>query len=404
MIPLEVPLELARRLAITKQRLAGPPPTPNADGIVELAVQLGCLQIDPIRVVEHPQYLIPWSRLGHYEHAELDKAMWEEKRLFHYWAHAASLVPTSDYPIHQVMMRRYPAMYWSVHHERLVAFLDANKTLRRHILLQLRKKGPLRTSDFKDLAVKSYKSSGWNTDRNVDRMLDYLWTKGKVMIVGRTGQQRVWDLAERWFPEWTPTERLSLQQSTRLAIERSVKAMGIAMKKQIWQYFTRWRYHDLPAALEELERKGILVRVDVPGVRGEWHMHRDDLELFEKLREGQWEPRTTLLSPFDPLIADRTRTKVMWGFDYAIEIYVPKHKRKYGYYVLPILIGDTLVGRLDPVMDRKSGILTINNIWREAGTPNDRATGEAITGAIEELAVFVGAQRVDYAARPRPRR
>lgn len=364
---------------------------------MQLAVELGCLQIDPIRVVEHPQYLIPWSRLGHYAHAELDKALWKDKTLFHYWAHAASLVPTVDYPIHQVMMRRYPSMYWSVSYERMNRFLDANKALKRHILGQLRKNGPLRTSDFTDLSVVGYKSSGWNTDRNVDRMLDYLWTKGKVMIVGRTGQQRVWDLAERWFPDWTPTDRMTYQQQTRFAIERSVKAMGIAMKKQIWQYFTRWRYHELPETLKRMEKSGALIPVVVPGVKGAWHIHPEDVELLEKLRAGAWEPRpATLLSPFDPLIADRARVKLMWGFDYSIEIYVPKDKRKFGYYVLPILMGDRLIGRVDPAMDRKTGVLTINGIWAEPDAPKDKMTGKTVAKAVEDLGRFLGADEIKY--------
>src|SRR5687767_6984212 len=100
---LEIPLDLARRLTITKQRLAGPKLPANAKGIVDVALDIGCLQIDPIRVVEQPQYLIPWSRVGYYKHAVLDKALYEDRTLFHFWAHAASLVPTMDYPIHQVM-------------------------------------------------------------------------------------------------------------------------------------------------------------------------------------------------------------------------------------------------------------------------------------------------------------
>ena len=287
-------------------------------------------------------------------------------------------------------------MYWSVGYDRLMKFLEANKALKRHILSQLRKKGPLRTSDFQDLSVMTFKSSGWNTDRNVDRMLDYLWTKGQVMIVGRAGQQRVWDLAERWLPDWTPTDRISIQQQTRQSVQRSVKAMGIAMKKQIWQYFTRWRYEDLPEVLKELERKGVLIPVVVPGVKGAWHMHPDDLELLESLQKGDWEPRTTLLSPFDPLIADRSRTKLMWGFDFAIEIYVPKDKRKFGYYVLPILHGDQLIGRIDPTMDRKTGILTVNSIYAEATAPTTKLMGKAVARSIEDLAKFLGATKINY--------
>ena len=362
---------------------------------MRLAKELGCLQIDPIRVVEHPQYLIAWSRVGHYEHAELDKALWEEKRLFHYWAHAASLVPTDDYPIHQVMMRRYPSMT-SVHHTRLMDYLEQNKRLRRHILLQLRKHGPLRTSDFEDLSEKNYESTGWNVNRNVDRMLDYLWTKGKVMISGRAGMQRVWDLAERWLPDWTPRETLTVQQSTRLAIERSIRALGMAESKDIWQYFTRWRYKDLPVALADLQRRKVIVPATIEGLKGSWFVHTEDLPQLETLEQGGWEPRITLLSPFDPLIADRKRLKKLWGFDYSIEIYVPKDKRKYGYYVLPILMGDRLIGRVDPVMDRKAGVLTINGIWAEKDAPKDKVTARAVAQAIQDLGRFLGATKINY--------
>lgn len=354
------------------------------------------MQIDPIRVVEHPHYLIPWSRLGHYERAELDKALWEDKRLFHYWAHAASLVPTSDYPIHQVMMRRYPSRRESVHHGRLLEFLEKNTTLRRHILLQLRKRGPLKTSDFQDLAVKNYESTGWNVDRNVDRMLDYLWTKGKLMIAGRAGLQRIWDLAERWFPDWTPKERLSVQQGTRRATERSIRALGLASRAEIWQYFTRWRYEDLPAVLAEFERTKTIVPVKLEGFKDKWFVHTEDLELLEVLQRAAWEPRTTLLSPFDPLIADRKRLKKLWDFDFGIEIYVPKDKRKYGYYVLPILHGDQLIGRIDPTMDRKTGVLTLNAVYAEPTAPKDRLTGKAVATAIEDLATWLGATKIVY--------
>lgn len=326
----------------------------------------------------------------------MDKLLWDEKRLFHYWAHAASLVPTNDYPIHQVMMRRYPSMT-SVYHDRLVDFLEHNQTLKRHILLQLRRKGPLRTSDFEDLAVKNYKSGGWNTDRNVDRMLDYLWTKGRVMIAGRAGMQRVWDLSERWFPDWTPRGSLTIQESTKRATLRAIKALGVATARHVRLHFTRGRYKDLPQVLAEFKRKKTIVPVVVPELGADWYVHSDDLQLIEDLRGGHWEPRTTLLSPFDNLICDRIRTKQMWDFDYTIEIYVPKAKRKYGYYVLPILLGDRLIGRIDALMDRKTGTLTINGIWAESDAPDDRPTGNAVATVVDELAKFLGASDMRYA-------
>ena len=283
----------------------------------------------------------------------------------------------------------------SVHHERLIEYLEQNKALRRHILIQLRKRGPLRTSDFQDLAVKNYESTGWNVNRNVDRMLDYLWTKGKVMIAGRSGLQRVWDLAERWLPDWTPKETLTVQQSTRRAVQRSIRALGVAEAKDVWQYFTRWRYKDLPTVIAELQRKKVILPVTIEGLKGSWYVHTEDLEQLEGLRRG-FEGRTTLLSPFDPLIADRKRLKKLWSFDYAIEIYVPKDKRKYGYYVLPILMGDKLIGRIDPAMDRKTGVLTIKGIWTEPTAPKDKVTGQAVAQAVEDLGEFLGATRITY--------
>jgi uncharacterized protein YcaQ len=294
------------------------------------------------------------------------------------------------------MMRRFPSRRQSVQYGRYLTFLEKNSALRRHILRQLRTRGPLKTSDFQDLSVTNYESTGWNVDRNVDRMLDYLWTKGKLMIVGRAGQQRVWDLAERWFPEWLPAERLSVQRATRRATERSIRALGVASKSEIWQYFTRWRYEDLPVVLAEFERKKKIFPVKIEGLKDKWFVHVDDLEHLEAIRNGAWEPRTTLLSPFDPLIADRKRLKKLWDFDFGIEIYVPKEKRKYGYYVLPILHGDQLIGRIDPTMDRKTNTLTINGVWTEPSAPKDKLTGTAVAQSVQDLAKFLGAKKINY--------
>lgn len=127
---------------------------------------------------------------------------------------------------------------------------------------------------------------------------------------------------------------------------------------------------------------------------GPWHVHTDDLPHLERLEAGDWQPRTTLLSPFDNLICDRARTEQLFGFRYRIEIYVPAAKHEYGYYVLPILHGDRLIGRLDPRMDRQTGTLHINAVWLEAGAPDDGATTDAVTAAIEQLAEFLGAEQV----------
>jgi hypothetical protein len=167
--------------------------------------------------------------------------------------------------------------------------------------------------------------------------------------------------------------------------------------------FVRSRYKGLPSVLKELEAEGRIVRVEVKGEeaegknwRGPWYIHADDLAQLESLRSSDWEGRTTLLSPFDNLICDRLRTELLFDFEFRVEIYVPKEKRQYGYYVLPILHGDRLIGRMDPTMDRKANRLNINAVYAEPGAPATHSTGRAVAAAVQELATFLGAKEIAY--------
>jgi len=152
--------------------------------------------------------------------------------------------------------------------------------------------------------------------------------------------------------------------------------------------------------LAELERTKTIIPVSISNGSttwpGQWYIHAEDLPLLERLQAGEWQPRTTLLSPFDNLIIDRDRTELMWDFYFRIEIYVPKAKREYGYYVLPILHGDRFVGRIDPKMDRKSGTLHVNAVYAEPDAPQDKSTGQAVAQAIAELAQFLQAKKINY--------
>jgi uncharacterized protein len=185
----------------------------------------------------------------------------------------------------------------------------------------------------------------------------------------------------------------------RWAAEISLRALGVASAADIREHFIRWKYVNLPTALASMEKQGHIVRVSVQdGDRtwpGTWYIHADDLALLDRIESREWKPRTTLLSPFDNLIIDRRRTRLMFGFDYTMEIYVPAAKRRYGYYAMPVLHGDRLVARVDPAMDRASGRLSIRQISVEPGyddTSVARATREAIT----ELASFLDAKAIDY--------
>lgn len=400
---------VARRLAIWKQRLAGPRPSPDREGILSTVRDLGCLQLDPTSVVARSHLLVLWSRLGPYNVGALESLLWDERRLFEYWAHQASIVPTEDYPIHQLLMRQYPRDRWA-HGRRTRLWLQQNNGLKRHVLLRLRRDGRLRLRDFQDRAVVGWQSGGWAHGRNVARMLDVLWTQGKVMVAGRNGVDRVWDLAERWLPPWTPRQSLSEREVVRRAAQRSLQALGVATAREIDGHFTYGRYPGLAGVLSEQERSGLIERVRVAEDGAEWpgpaFVHAEDLPLLERLVAGDWEPRTALLSPFDNLIIGRTRLERMFGFHFRMEIYVPKDKRVFGYYVLPVLQGDRLIGRVDPVFDRRREVLTVRAVHAEPDAPMDRSTGRAVLGAISELAAFLGARDIQYGAVPeawRPR-
>jgi uncharacterized protein len=382
---------LARRLAVSRQRLTGPPVAADPEAIMSVVTDLGGLQIDPISVVARSHLLVLWSRLGRYDPADIQALLWRERRLFEYWSHAAAIVCTHDYPIHSLLMRRHPR------HQQLRDWLAANQTLRRSILRQLRASGPLPTRAIEDRAEVAWQSSGWTGGRNVDRMLDLLWTQGRIMVAGRQGQQRVWDLAERVLPDWAPTRRPPEREVVRLAAQRSLRALGVATARDIDRHFTAYRYPGLDGVLAALERAGRVERVRVAADGSEhpgpWYVHADDLPLLERLQAGDWQPRTTLLSPFDNLLINRERTERLFGFHYRMEIYVPKAARRYGYYVLPILHGDRLVGRVDPALDRRSGRLVVHALHAEPDAPE--AAGPAVAAALQDLASFLGADGID---------
>jgi len=396
--------EQVRRLFLAKQRLAGPRPPGDAAGLLDTVRALGCLQLDPISVVDRSHRLVLWSRTGGFEQGALDRLLWQDRSLFEYWAHCASIVLTEDYPIHNRMMRDYPANgVWAA---RIRAWMKTNQALRRHILARLRREGPLLSRQLADRGPRrGGDPGGWGNERGVNRMLDFLWIQGAIMVAGRNGGQKLWDLAGRCLPDWTPRQRLGDAQVVRRAAETAVRALGAATPLHIRNHFIRGRYPGLPAALAALVRAGRIARVTVAGGgrgwAGDWYVHADDLALLERF-DGDWQPRTTLLSPFDNLICHRPRTRLLFDFDYTIEIYTPPAKRRHGYYVLPILHGDRLIGRIDPAMDRDAGRLRVNRVHAEPGAPRDPDTVAAIGGAIEALAGFLGATDIAYDRRRIP--
>ena len=400
--------ETARQLAITRQRLAGATSKPTPDGILDVARDLGFLQLDPTSVVAPSHQLVVFSRVGPYQPKHLETLLWDERRLFESWAHAASIVVTEHYPIYRWIMQRVATGkgFWhgfsasgERQAQRVLAWMKANDALRRSMLRQIRERGPLPSRAFEDQSTGAWRSSGWNNGRNVGMMLFYLQMMGQLMVAGRSGGQKLWDLPERSLPPWTPKTRLGEPAIVRWAAEISLRALGVASPTDIREHFIRWKYVNLPAALASLEKQGRILPVGIRDTDGSWpgtwYVHADDLALLDRIEAGGWRPRTTLLSPFDNLIIDRRRTSRMFGFDYTMEIYVPAAKRRYGYFAMPVLHEDRLVARVDPAMNRDNKRLSIRRLTVESGCEDlqvARATRDAIAG----LATFLGAVAIDY--------
>jgi uncharacterized protein YcaQ len=369
-------LQDARRLAVLSTQLAGPRPS-----LLETVERLTRVQVDPTSVVDRAERLTLFSRVGPFDRDEL-RAMLEEppRRLFEYRAH---LIPVSDMPLQRPVMQRYPRQDYT-RGSYVAEWLGDNVGFRDYILDEIRRRGPLFTRDFDDRAEVPWQTGGWNDGKNVGRMLEILWNAGEIAISRREGSQRVWDLFDRVFPDTEAA--LPEPMAAAELLDRQLRARGLDRRG--------WGHALESAALpfrdeaeESLRADGVAVPVEIDGLPGEWLTHRDALA---ELDAGTWQPRTALLGPFDPLVADRDRALLLFDFRFKLEIYIPVAKREFGYYVLPILHGDRLIGRIDPVMDRRAGVLRVNAVYAEPDAPRD--AWPAVEGAIADLAGWLGAE------------
>jgi uncharacterized protein YcaQ len=325
-----VTLAQARRIAVRSQLLDG-----SATGVLQTVRRLGFLQIDPISTVAPPQRLVLWSRLGPYDPAELDRLLWKERKLFEW---GAFIWPIEDFPLIRARMRRRRGTY--TYEKRGAEFLRTNARFKRHLLRELERHGPLPSREIEADLMVSRDPHDWWGSRKVSLMLELLEGRGIVAVAGRQGKQRLWDLAERWHPE---AESIPWPEARRQLDEKRRRSLGVTYEQ------------------------------------GEWHAHPD-------AEDGPVPRRVTFLSPFDRLIHDRDRAEALWNYRYRLEMYVPKAKREYGYYVLPILRGDRLIGRIDPVLDRKAGVLRVNSVHWEPGVKP-----VSLQRPLRDLAKFIGA-------------
>jgi hypothetical protein len=228
-------------------------------------------------------------------------------------------------------------------------------------------------------------------------MLDVMWERGQVGVARREAGQRLWDLMERCLPAHAPQDDWPQERVVARAAELSVRALGVARVPHIRAHFTRGRYPGLERALAA----GPFVPVAVEGLGEDWWVHEADCERLEALARGDgFRGRTALLSPFDNLLCDRTRTELLWGFSHRLEIYVPKPQRRWGYFVLPVLDGDRLVARADLQVDRRARRLLVHALHAEPRAPRGARLPRAIRTQLERLAEWQGAHEIEVRAAP----
>jgi len=352
----------ARRIAVRAQLLDSRRPA----GLLETVRHLTLLQLDPTAAIAPNADLVAWSRLGSsYPPAELDKALADRTLL----ELRAMIRPAEDLALYRADMAAWDSATrgqqpgWRASQR---DWVRANDACRRDILERLRAAGPLASRELPDTCAVPWKSSGWTNDRNVSQLLQFMVLRGEVALGGRRGGDRLWDLAERVYPD-DPV--VPAEEARRLRDQRRLRALGIA----------RARGPECPVEPVDVGEAGEPAVVE--GVRGSWRVDPSQLG-------RPFSGRTALLSPFDRLIHDRRRTVELFEFDYQLEMYKPAAKRRWGYFALPVLYGDRLVGKLDATADRDAGVLRVDAVHRDV--PFDRPMTAAVDAEIEDLARWLG--------------
>jgi uncharacterized protein YcaQ len=347
----------ARRIAVRAQLLDSARPA----GLLDLVRYLTLLQIDPTAAIAPNADLVAWSRLGSpYSPAELEAAL-KDRALLEL---LAMIRPGEDMALYRAEMAEWRdgSRGW----QESLDWVRANDACRRDILGRLAATGPLTSRDLPDTCKVPWGSSGWTNNRNVTQLLEYMVRRGEVAVAGRQGRDRLWDLAERVYPD---DPAVSAQEALRIRNERRLRALGIARARG-----TEYRVEQ--AYVGEAGEPAV-----VEGVKGTW---RVDPALLGQPFSG----RAALLSPFDRLIHDRKRTVELFEFDYQLEMYKPAAKRRWGYFALPVLYGDRLAGKLDATADRRAGVLRVNAIHQDVTF--DKAMTAAVDHQIKDLAHWLG--------------
>jgi uncharacterized protein YcaQ len=385
-------LDAVRGLMIAAQGLDDRPrPRPTKKAVRSIIRQMHILQIDTINVIARSPYLVLWSRLGDYNPRWLEDLL-AEGALFEYWSHAACFLPIEEYPLYRHL---YDNGFGGGVHK----WLDEHATVAKTVLDHIRAHGEARSSDFERSGGQKTKWFDWKDEKIA---LEYLFLSGELMVRRRHNFQRIYDLRERVLPGSDELDEVPLADAHDQFVLNTIQALGVTKAEWIADYF-RLSKTDTKAALKRLAQQGRLMPVEVEGWNVPGYIHPGDRKKVEAVANGEIpRSKTTFLSPFDPLVWDRARALDLFNFDYKIEVYTPAPKRKYGYFTLPILYNNALIGRIDPKAHRKEGIFEVKALHLEPGVAVDDALVAELKSALQACAAWHKTPQliVQYATKP----
>ena len=340
--------------------------SPRPTALLDVVQQLTLLQIDPTAAVAPSADLVAWSRLGStYRPDHLKQAVEHDRTLFE---HDALVRPMSDLGLYLAGAADWPSR------EGTRAWMRNNDPFRRDILDLLGSSGPMTSRDIPDTCVVPWASTGWTNNRNVTQMLEFLMMRGEAAIAGRVGRERLWDLAERVYPADVVVP--SVDEARRAKNERRLASLGLARQKGT----------AMPVEPIDVGEAGEPAVVE--GAKGEWRV--DPAALIE-----DFDGRTALLSPFDRLVHDRVRAQELFDFEYTLEMYKPAARRRWGYFALPVLHRDRLVGKIDATADRKASVLRVHAIHEDVRFT--RTITKEVRAELDDLASWIGLDAVELA-------
>jgi hypothetical protein len=386
------PLPALRALALHTQGLDWPngsEPAPSHDSIFETVDRLGAVQIDTLQMVARAHYLALWSRHGVYPTSLFDELAFlpGQRRTFEGWYHAACFIPMHEYRYQMPRQRktREDGHTWYAHWIRE----PGNREMVAAVVERIRAEGGLRVSDFEHPASQR-PAGGWWDWKPAKLALEYAYSYGELMIANRVNFQRVYDLAERVLPAWVDRSEPDAGERDRFWVERGAKAIGVGLPRNPGDY-TWMKITVSRPIVADLLKQAVLVEVQGETLAGPQPLivHRDNLPLLEKAASGELRPqRTTFLNPWDSFWWAQDRDEALWGFRHTIEAYVPAAKRLYGYYSMPILHKDRLVGRFDPKLERRTGLLRLKAMHLEEGIAPDEELARAVAAALRDFMAF----------------